>query len=121
MAKKILIADDEEMIRDVVKLALKNEGYEIYEAKDGVEALNVAKDIKPDLVLLDVTMPGKVGYIVSQELKDNPDTKHAYIIFITARGSKAEDAAMDSGGDETISKPFDIVKLRERVRNALKG
>jgi DNA-binding response OmpR family regulator len=119
MAKKILIADDEEMIREAIKIGLKNEGYELYEAKDGLEALYMAQTIKPDMIILDVMMPGKVGYQVCKELRENPESKDTYIMFLTARGEHARDAVPDVGGDELLAKPFDIKELRQKVKNAL--
>jgi len=120
MAKKILIADDEMNIRELVKASLKREQFELYEAEDGNEALQKARQIKPDLIVLDVMMPGKVGYEVCEELKSDPETKGIYIIFLTARGgSVAETTGKMQGGDAFMVKPFEPKELREKVRKAL--
>jgi two-component system, OmpR family, alkaline phosphatase synthesis response regulator PhoP len=119
MAKKILIAEDDEDIRIAVKILIEQKGYDVYEAQDGVKALEMAKDIIPDLIIMDVMMPGKVGYQVCRELKSEPATENIYIIFLTARGDQAEEAALACGGDELLSKPFDVDILRDRVHKAL--
>ena len=120
MAKKILIADDDDNIRELVNMTLMDEGFEIHEACDGEEAINKAFEIKPDLVILDVMMPKKVGYKVCEEIKSNPETSHAYVIYITARGTSiAEKTGSTSGGDEFMVKPFEPMELRQRVKKAL--
>jgi len=120
MAKKILIVDDEDNIRELVKASLKREGFELHEAMDGNDGLAKAKELKPDLVILDVMMPGKVGYEVCEELKKNPDTKDIYVIFLSSRTSpSSEESARMAGGDEWMYKPFEPKELRERVKKAL--
>ncbi len=120
MAKKILIADDEDMVRNVLRLSLQSEGYEIYEAGDGAEALSMAREIVPDLLILDIMMPGMIGYRVCKELKKDPATKDILVMFITSRDvSLAEAAARESGGDDIMGKPFMPDELREKVRRLL--
>jgi two-component system, OmpR family, alkaline phosphatase synthesis response regulator PhoP len=120
MAKRILIADDEDNIRELVRASLEDEGYELFEARDGEEAVAVAKKIKPDLIVLDVMMPGKVGYQVCEEVKADPATRHAYVIFLSARGRPvAEMTGKLRGGDEYLTKPFDPLELVRRVNKAL--
>jgi len=122
MAKKILIADDEATVRDLIRLSLEHEGYEIFEAKNGVEALNKAKELVPDLLILDVMMPGKIGYQVCSELKSDPATMRISIIFITARDSSLSlEAIQASGGDGYLSKPFKPQELKARIRNVFKA
>ena len=122
MAKKILIADDEATVRDLIKLSLEHEGYEIFEARNGVEALNKAKELVPDLLILDVMMPGKIGYQVCSELKSDPATKRISIIFITARDSSLSmETVQESGGDDLISKPFKPQELKARIRKVLQA
>jgi len=120
MAKKILIADDDDNIRRLVKMTLMDEGLETHEACDGEEAIKKVWEIKPDLVVLDVMMPKKVGYEVCEEIKNNRETSHAYVIFMTARGtSVAEASGTSSGGDEFMVKPFEPAELRQKVKKAL--
>lgn len=120
MAKRVLVADDDENIRELILVTLEDEGFEVFSAKDGNEAVAKAKQVKPDLVILDVMMPGKVGYQVCEEIRKDPATKKAYVIFLSARGtSVAETAGKDSGGDEFMVKPFDPKTLREKVKQIL--
>jgi DNA-binding response OmpR family regulator len=122
MAKKVLIADDEDNIRELVRVSLEDEGYELFEARDGNEAVKKARELAPDLMILDVMMPGKVGYQVCEELKSDPKTKGIYILFLSARGGKplSEMTGKMQGGDEFMIKPFEPMELRDRVKEALK-
>jgi two-component system alkaline phosphatase synthesis response regulator PhoP len=120
MAKKILIADDEDNIRGLVVMTLEDEGFELHQARDGNEALDKARELKPDLIVLDVMMPGKVGYEVCEELKNDPATKDIYVIFLSSRTSpSSESSARSAGGDEWLYKPFDPGELRVRIKKAL--
>lgn len=122
MAKKILIADDEAVIRGLIKDSLEGEGYELFEAENGELALEIAKRIKPDLAILDIMMPKVTGYKVCAELKDNPATKHVYVIFVTGRDSPTMPTAVSvARGDEVLNKPFDPIDLKHRIKNALKA
>jgi len=117
MARKILIADDDPEMRNVIRISLKGDGYEIHEAKDGYEALDMASALRPDLIVLDVMMPGMVGYRVCQELKKEPETEHILILILTARDTgMTGDAALDAGADDLMSKPFLPKQLRDKVR-----
>jgi two-component system, OmpR family, alkaline phosphatase synthesis response regulator PhoP len=119
--KKILVADDEDNIRELVLVSLEDEGYDIFEAADGNEAIAKAKEIKPDLIILDVMMPGKIGYDVCEELKKDPTTSRAFVIFLSARGSPlAERTGKLRGGDDYMTKPFEPGELRDKVKKALK-
>jgi len=120
MAKKVLIVDDEQMIRDLVKVSLQGEDYALLEAKDGVEALRLAREHVPDLMILDVMMPGKIGYQVSSDLKLDPDTQGIKIIILTARDSNfIKDAASMAGAEAVVIKPFNPSELRFLVRKVL--
>jgi len=118
---KILIVDDDENIRELVRATVEDEGFEVFEAPDGNQALAMAREIQPDLIILDVMMPGKIGYHVCVELKQDKSIKTPYVIFLTARGTTiAQMAGKSHGGDEYLTKPFEPEELRQRVRNALK-
>jgi two-component system alkaline phosphatase synthesis response regulator PhoP len=121
MARKILIADDEDMVRELVKTSLRNDGYEFVEAREGQEALNLTKAHMPDLVILDIMMPGMLGYQVCKEIKNNKKTAKIPVLFITARTStlSVQTAVQSSGGQELINKPFDPADLRARVKKLL--
>ncbi len=119
MKKKILIADDEKHIVDLIKLSL-GENYELYEAYSGIEALKLAKEIKPDLILLDIMMPEMDGYEVAQKLRADPETKDIIIAMVSA---KKEDhdilTGIDVGAIAYITKPFSPYELQEKVEELL--
>ena len=120
MPKKILIADDDAHIRELISLTLEDDGYEIQEAQDGIEAVAKAKQLRPDLIIMDVMMPGKVGYVACAEIKQNPATKNAYVILLTARGTPvAKQTSQDCGADLFLTKPFEPKDLRERIKKIL--
>ncbi|MBE5898007.1 MAG: response regulator transcription factor [Lachnospiraceae bacterium] len=116
MAAKILIADDESRIRKLVNDFLSREGYEIIEASDGKEALDVFYDKNPDLVILDVMMPKFTGLEVCKEIRESSGVP---IIILTAKDTESDElSGFSSGADEYISKPFSPKILVARV-NAL--
>jgi two-component system, OmpR family, alkaline phosphatase synthesis response regulator PhoP len=116
MAKKILIAEDEPHIRQLIHISLKDEGYEIYQAQNGMEAHDMALEIKPDLVLLDVMMPKMTGYEVCKSLKGNPLASGITILFLTSRtGLPARHAMEEAGGDGIFTKPFVPNELKKKV------
>ena len=122
MPGKILIVDDEDEIRELVHVTLEDEGFEIREASDGNEALIKAKEFKPDLVILDIMIPGKTGYEVCEELKKDPDTKNVFVLFLSARGKAASVMTGKlKGGDEFMTKPFEPKELREKILKVLGG
>ena len=119
---KILIADDMEIIRELVKKILESsfEDLVIYEASDGNEAIEMAKKIKPKLLILDVMMPGKSGYQVCKEIKKHPDTKNIFVFFLTGRiGSIATRTMKICGGDDFLRKPFVNKEFLSKVEKAL--
>ena len=87
MAYKILVADDEAEIRDVLRLYLEKDGYEVVEAADGMEALEVCKRAKPDLVILDIMMPGIDGYRVLRNVRENSNIP---VIMLSAKNSDSD-------------------------------
>ena len=122
MMKKILIVDDEKRVRDLVKatLEVQSEDLKIYEAKDGKEAVVKAREIAPDLIILDVMMPGASGYQVCKEIRKIPDIKDTIVLFLTARGGELSEKTVElSGGDDIMIKPFNPIELRLKVRKML--
>lgn len=117
--KKILIADDEEDIRAIIQYNLAKEGYDTIVAKDGNEAIDLAKQEKPDLIILDIMMPYKTGFEVCQIIRTNPDLNHTLILFLTALNDEhSQINGLEYGGDDYISKPIGPKLLLSRV-NAL--
>jgi len=117
--KKVLIADDEPDILEIVHYNLTREGYEVYTAKDGDDALVKAKQLKPDLVILDVMMPKKTGVEVCSILRGQPTFKDTLIIFLTALSDEPSQLkGLDSGADDYVNKPISPKLLVSRV-NAL--
>jgi len=121
VAEAILIAEDDPSILELVRVILETKGYEISWAKDGEETLRMAKEMKPDLILLDVLMPKLNGYEVAHLLKENLDLKDISIIFLTARNEVDDKVAgLRMGGHDYITKPFDIYELMARIEAALR-
>jgi two-component system, OmpR family, alkaline phosphatase synthesis response regulator PhoP len=117
--KKVLIADDEKDILEIINYNLSNEGYEVYTAKDGNEALDLARKIHPDLVILDIMMPYKTGMEVCQILHSSEEFRDMLIIFLTALNDETSHIkGLESGADDYISKPISPKVLVSRV-NAL--
>ena len=118
-AKKILIADDEPDILEILSFNLAAEGYEVFTAKNGDDALDKAKQTKPDLIILDVMMPGKNGIGVCNLLRLQPAYNNTLIIFLTAMSDEgAEIKGLETGADDYITKPISPKVLLSKV-NAL--
>lgn len=118
-AKRILIADDEPDILEIVGYNLSKEGYEIFTAKDGSEAVAQAKLLNPDLIILDVMMPRKTGVEVCQLLRSLPAFQDTLIIFLTAMSDEASQIkGLETGADDYVNKPISPKVLVSRV-NAL--
>ena len=116
--KKILIIDDEEDIRELVKMTLGDK-YEIIEAYDGLSGLDIAREEKPDLILLDMMMPIVSGKDVCKRLKSSKDTDKIPIVILTAGGIEAAMKGMSEKADYFIIKPFSTDQLEAKVEQAL--
>ena len=116
---RILAVDDEKNIRDLIKRGLT--GYEVITAPDGLTGLEEARRPEPDLILLDVTMPGMTGFEVCRRLRTTPELMAIPVIFLTARGSLNDKLeGFDAGADDYVPKPFDMRELEKRVRAVLR-
>ena len=121
MSHSILVVDDEQDILDLLQFNLEKEGYRIQTAKDGDHALDLARRIRPDLIILDIMLPKKDGWTVLRELRFDQNTKHIPIIFLTARDSEIDEVVgLELGADDYIVKPISIRKLIARVNSALR-
>lgn len=118
--KKILIADDNENIREALAYLLEDEGFTLSLAKDGVDALQKVKEIRPDILLLDIMMPEINGYDVCRAIKNDPELSKTYIIMLTAKGQAAEqERGKDVGANEYIVKPFSPLEILNRIKHIL--
>ena len=114
MSKKILVVDDEKSIVDILKLNLQNEGYTVYEAYDGEEAVLKASNIEPDLILLDVMLPKLDGFSVCKKIRE---TSSVPILMITAREEEVDKVlGLELGADDYITKPFSVRELMARIK-----
>jgi two-component system phosphate regulon response regulator PhoB len=114
--KKLLIADDENGIRTLVRMTLESEKYEILEAFDGPGALRAAREHQPDLILLDIEMPGMTGIEVCKALKADSQTAGITVVMLTAKADESDRLEGEaSGADDYITKPFSPVALMRKV------
>ena len=114
--KRILIADDEPDILEIISYNLGKEGYEVYTAKDGNEAIERVKLLHPDLIILDIMMPRKTGVEVCQILRSQPIFQDTLIIFLTALNDEASQIkGLETGAEDYISKPISPKVLVSRV------
>lgn len=117
--QRILVVDDEEDILEVLRYNLEKEGFEVATASDGNTGIALAKTFEPNLIILDIMMPGMDGIEVCQKLRSIPQFTHTVIAFLTARSEAfTQISALDSGGDDFINKPIKPNVLKSRI-NAL--
>jgi two-component system phosphate regulon response regulator PhoB len=116
----VLIVEDEDNIATALEYLMRREGYDHDRVADGAEALFRIRDSHPDLVLLDVMLPGASGYEICQGVRRDPDLADVKILMMTARGSAMERRkGLANGADGFISKPFELKELRDEVRRLL--
>ncbi|HHW23773.1 MAG TPA: response regulator [Clostridiaceae bacterium] len=118
---KILIADDEKALRLLIAGTLEIGDYDILEADNGIQALETVERERPDLVILDVMMPGMTGYEVCRYIKSDPDLQDIKVLILTAKGQQSEkEAAWEALADHYLAKPFSPVELLSRVEEIMK-
>ena len=118
MPKKIMVVDDEPYIARVIKFKLEQEGYTVISANDGITGLNKIKEEKPDLVLLDVMMPGMSGYEVCQKIKGDAELAGIPVVILTAKGQERDrEQGFSMGASDYITKPFSPNRLLELVKS----
>ncbi len=122
MQKKVLIIDDDITVQRLLEFILRKFEVDILIAGDGDAGIKLAKEEKPDLIFLDVMMPGKSGIEVCREIKSDPDLRDIYVVMLTAKGEETEIKDMfDSGADEYVPKPFSPSEISEIVRKVING
>jgi len=120
MAKKIMVVDDEPYIARVIKFKLEQEGYTVISANDGQSGLQKIKEEKPDMVLLDVMMPGLSGYEVCQKIKEDAELAGIPVVILTAKGQERDrEQGLTIGASDYITKPFSPNRLLELVKNMI--
>ncbi len=117
---KILIAEDEPDIRDLIAFTLRFAGYEVVTASNGEEAVDLALKEIPDLIMMDVRMPRLTGYEACKQIKADPAVQHIPVIFLSAKGQESEiQAGLEAGAEDYLLKPFAPDQLTHRLRELL--
>lgn len=120
LGKKILVVDDEPNIVRSLTFVLDKGGYDVSIAGDGVEAMSMIRESKPNILILDVMMPNKSGYDVCSEIKSDPELRDIHVVMLAAKGQVGDrEAALSQGADEYISKPFSPIEILARVKELL--
>ena len=117
MTKRILVVEDQEDNRTIVRDLLTNAGYEVIEATTGIEGVEMAKAERPDLILMDIQLPGIDGYEASRQIKADASNQNTPIIAVTSYAlSGDENKAIEAGCDAYFAKPFSPRKLLDKIR-----
>ena len=119
--KKILVVDDQKEVRELIEVTLRSDGHEIIQAKNGKDAVKISKTQKPDVIIMDIMMPGDLdGLEATRLVKQNPDTKHIKIIMLTAKGQSTDfDEGFAAGADGYFTKPFSPLDLIKKVEEVI--
>jgi len=116
-APRVLVVDDEAVIRQLIAINLELEGFEVHQAVHGLDALAKARELDPDVVTLDLMMPGLDGWATAQRLRADPATARARIVLISARTRPADiERGQEVGADAYVTKPFDPDDIVDAVR-----
>lgn len=118
---KVLVVDDEEDIRELVGMNLKRQGFSVTTAADGIEAVQKAKKLVPDVIVLDLMLPGKDGFQVFKDLRNDPQLEKIPVIMLTAKGALNDKIhGLELGADDYVTKPFSPKELVLRLKAVLK-
>ncbi|MBC5623869.1 response regulator transcription factor [Clostridium sp. NSJ-49] len=119
--EKILVVDDEEHIVELIKYNLLSSGYDVITCNNGIDAVNLAINERPNLILLDLMIPGKDGYDVCKEIRTKSEVKNISIIMLTAKSEEFDKIlGLELGADDYITKPFSVRELLARVKAVLR-
>jgi two-component system alkaline phosphatase synthesis response regulator PhoP len=117
---RVLVVDDEPAIRLLCRVNLQAEGFSVEEAADGAAAMALAREWHPDLILLDVMMPGEDGFAVAERIRDDPELSGVRVLFLTARADIGDnERSRSTGAVGHVTKPFNPSSLGEEIRAAL--
>lgn len=120
--RKVLVVDDEPFICRSLSFVLRKERYEVFEARNGEEALAMIRRHRPELVFLDVMMPKLSGFEVTEQVRADPEIAATKIILLTAKGQDADrEIGRQKGADDYLTKPFSPTRILERARQILGG
>jgi len=120
-AKKILVVDDEKDLVELIAFNLEQEGYTVFKAWDGEKAMELALAIKPDLLVLDLMLPGMSGLDICRSIRGKAETEHLPIVMVTAKGQDVDKIiGLELGADDYITKPFSVRELVARIRAVLR-
>ena len=120
MSRRVLAIEDHEDNRRILRLLLTNAGYEFLEAVTGEDGVAIAETERPDLILMDIQLPGLDGYEATRRIKANPALRHIPIIVVTSYALSGDDVkAFEAGCDAYLTKPFSLRQLLEKVRQYL--
>ncbi len=118
---KVLVVDDEDNIIELIRLGLRYEGFQVEVASTGEQGITIAQRINPDLVILDLMMPGIDGLEVTRRLRNNPTTHDVPILMLTAKDEVGDRIlGLQTGADDYLTKPFDFYELLERIKAILR-
>lgn len=118
---KVLVVDDEDNIIELIRLGLRYEGFQVETASNGEQGIALAQRVNPDLVILDVMMPGIDGIEVCRRLRNNPTTRDVPILMLTAKDEVSDRIlGLQTGADDYLTKPFDFYELLERIKAILR-
>jgi len=120
MATKVLVVDDEESLRRIVAQAFTDRGYSVITADNGLDGLKLAKEERPEIVILDLMMPGLLGFDVCRQIREDPGLSRTVVIITSAKSYKPDiDRAKELGADAFIIKPADIDELIQTAQENL--
>ena len=119
--EKILVVDDEEHIAELIRYNLESNGYKILSANNGIDAMKIVLEERPNLILLDLMIPGKDGYDVCKEIRSTKEVMNTPIIMLTAKSEEIDKIlGLELGADDYITKPFSVRELLARVKAVLR-
>ena len=120
LGQKILVIDDEPNIVQYLAFVFNREGFDVATAGDGVQAMSMIRDSKPNLLILDIVMPNKNGYEVCQEIKSDPELQDIQVVMLSSISNEdSRRHAMSQGADDYINKPFSPMQVVTRIKELL--